>query len=447
MATVGSLNIDITAATAEFKRDLDRASGMLGKFGKDSEGVLKRLKQGLGGRSDFKEIFELMRGTGAVVGLKLAADTLKDMTGKMVELRDLFNDSSKSAGQMAEELIAVVPILGDIRQAGLNIRELFTGEQAAIKAITDSANRVNSALDAQKNFMQFVKEMTGENSPLSKRQQAEEKITAEIKKQEEALRKIQKQQAELASPGAAAVAKSLTTSALRRFIPGAQLIAPPRTSGPNASKLAEEAAQIERSISGLRDALARGGGILDSVELDKEREAMRKLNEEFERANELAREAEVDKVLDAMNDAMDRIAREMEDNARRWEYAAQSVFENTRTPAERFQAELARLSEMLNKGLIDWETYSRAVDAASMALERANDVGTSLPSIDTSLTAREFRNANGVTNQTSSVIDRLLKDQKDQTKEQRLQRQAQERTNRILTGQEKTSTQPTVVTL
>ena len=41
--------------------------------------------------------------------------------------------------------------------------------------------------------------------------------------------------------------------------------------------------------------------------------------------------------------------------------AGKRVFEETRTPAEKLNIELARLNDLLAQGAIDWETYSRAV--------------------------------------------------------------------------------------
>lgn len=41
--------------------------------------------------------------------------------------------------------------------------------------------------------------------------------------------------------------------------------------------------------------------------------------------------------------------------------AGKRVFEETRTPAEQLNSELARLNDLLNQGAIDWDTYSRAV--------------------------------------------------------------------------------------
>jgi hypothetical protein len=51
---------------------------------------------------------------------------------------------------------------------------------------------------------------------------------------------------------------------------------------------------------------------------------------------------------------------------------ANRIFERTRTPLERFEAELENLNEFLLRGAIDLETYERAVGLAAEAVDRAS---------------------------------------------------------------------------
>ncbi|MEM6560044.1 MAG: hypothetical protein AAF656_00455 [Planctomycetota bacterium] len=48
----------------------------------------------------------------------------------------------------------------------------------------------------------------------------------------------------------------------------------------------------------------------------------------------------------------------------------QSVYDATRTPLERYEAELEDLSELLDSGVIDWDTYGRAIRDAKDELAR-----------------------------------------------------------------------------
>jgi len=52
---------------------------------------------------------------------------------------------------------------------------------------------------------------------------------------------------------------------------------------------------------------------------------------------------------------------------------ARSLYESTRTAAERYAQELDKLNRLRSAGLIDQDTYNRAVDNAKMAMDQARD--------------------------------------------------------------------------
>lgn len=87
--------------------------------------------------------------------------------------------------------------------------------------------------------------------------------------------------------------------------------------------------------------------------------------------------AGVAREIDAQKRLQDQLAFEEQVYARvlaereRLVAQGQSVFEATRTPAERLNIELGRLNDLLKAGVIDWDTYSRAVFAAQDAFEAA----------------------------------------------------------------------------
>lgn len=51
--------------------------------------------------------------------------------------------------------------------------------------------------------------------------------------------------------------------------------------------------------------------------------------------------------------------------------AAKSIYESTRTPMEKYEDEIGKLSDLLNSGAIDWDTYGRAVRKAKDELEKS----------------------------------------------------------------------------
>lgn len=95
---------------------------------------------------------------------------------------------------------------------------------------------------------------------------------------------------------------------------------------------------------------------------------------------------------------------------------AGQVFEQTRTPFEKYLAELDHLDELLNAGLISWETYGRAVDQAAAALDAASNAKVPTPE-------SRFDNIDTIFGQmrvASSSFDKppTRKEQEKQTKEQ-----------------------------
>jgi len=53
--------------------------------------------------------------------------------------------------------------------------------------------------------------------------------------------------------------------------------------------------------------------------------------------------------------------------------SAAKIFEETRTPIERYQLQLKRLNDLADKGAIDWDTYERAVRRAEEGIEGFGD--------------------------------------------------------------------------
>jgi hypothetical protein len=65
---------------------------------------------------------------------------------------------------------------------------------------------------------------------------------------------------------------------------------------------------------------------------------------------------------EAVNEQQEKLGREIE-----------QIWEETRTPLERFNQRMERLNELLQQGAIDWETYERAVKKAQDELEAADE--------------------------------------------------------------------------
>lgn len=83
------------------------------------------------------------------------------------------------------------------------------------------------------------------------------------------------------------------------------------------------------------------------------------------------------------------------------------IFEKTRTPVERYDAELARLNELVQAGAIQWDTYQRAADLANEELQSHLPV---LEEVETALQrfGREASDSFGLAQSAAvSALDRM----------------------------------------
>lgn len=134
-------------------RKADRAGGA-GKGG----GIFAGLKESLGEESQAGQFVKLLQGAGAVAAFTGAGLALERMTDAAAKFRSEFESGEKSAAELAGTLIQSLPIVGGFAKAGANIRDLLTGEQAAIKRITEEAELTNQAIETQRALLKRVEE-------------------------------------------------------------------------------------------------------------------------------------------------------------------------------------------------------------------------------------------------------------------------------------------------
>lgn len=115
---------------------------------------------------------------------------------------------------------------------------------------------------------------------------------------------------------------------------------------------------VEKAIEDMRrrqreDGNGEGSPSEDAEKRKKEADEAKRAADEAQRAAEAAKEAKR---------LQDQVGRD-----------AKRVYEETRTPLERFNAKFADLTKLVSIGAIDWETYRRAVAAAKDELKKADD--------------------------------------------------------------------------
>lgn len=132
-------------AMKALREEAERRSkiGLLGRIGEDLKGVKR------GGQAEgIEELAKTLRGAGAVGGIALLTSALAQATAKAVELKDQFKAGKISIGEMLDELVATIPVIGQGWQLGRNFREILTGEVAEARKLTDAFESGVKAMDA-----------------------------------------------------------------------------------------------------------------------------------------------------------------------------------------------------------------------------------------------------------------------------------------------------------
>ncbi|MCC7283670.1 MAG: tape measure protein, partial [Acetobacteraceae bacterium] len=124
-------------------------------------------------------------------------------------------------------------------------------------------------------------------------------------------------------------------------------------------EFAERSALLDRARAG--GAISEDQYISDSVRLQTQ------LQDELEKLRESSGRA----AAAAGSELAKSLERLREQQFREQASEAQKLFEQTRTPAERYSETIRRLGELLRAGAIDQETYNRSIDQANRTLDQA----------------------------------------------------------------------------
>jgi ribosomal protein S11 len=98
------------------------------------------------------------------------------------------------------------------------------------------------------------------------------------------------------------------------------------------------------------------------IRQEQERQARHKAMLDAIAAQEEMAAEDAQGAWDAFNEQQAKLGREI-----------QQIWDDTRTPLERFNEQMDRLNQLLQQGSLDWDTYQRAVAKAKEELEQAED--------------------------------------------------------------------------
>lgn len=138
-------------AIKQFETRIDQMKAHVASAGHQAgESFIENLKSEVGRSSAAHELIEIFRGAGPAIAIGLAAHETKELAEGFEKAVDEFREGKITTGEMADQLARSIPILGDIYSAGRAIREIFTGEEAAIAAINEQAERLDKLLDSNR---------------------------------------------------------------------------------------------------------------------------------------------------------------------------------------------------------------------------------------------------------------------------------------------------------
>lgn len=156
---------------------------------------------------------------------------------------------------------------------------------------------------------------------------------------------------------------------------GAGLLAQSGAAAADAMTLHGQAAAAAAQATAPREALQKLRAALDDTRTTTDNTAAAMGNLGTALTNNLAPDAggggggagKAKKGVDELKRSMEELQRE-----------AEQVFNETRTPAEKFAVQMASLNGLVNSGRISWDTYNRAVKQAQDALNETGTNGTNV---------------------------------------------------------------------
>jgi hypothetical protein len=246
-------------------------AGAKGKMAAASavEPWMDRLKKQFGARGPLKDLVELAVGGGAIAGISFLTSTIERATENAKTLSMEFRAGTKTTGEMVDESLKLIPIFGDIYAAGRNIREVITGEEAALarvrmqaELVAESYEKVRDIIrqidDAQKDLAKGTKQIIDQTALDQAKQSADptKAIRLQTKQEREAL------VAELGEARKALIQKV-----------EASLLGPERNTNKEIQRLSRLRADIDETNASLREmatTLEQSGDVAGATDLLKQ---------------------------------------------------------------------------------------------------------------------------------------------------------------------------------
>lgn len=367
MATIAKLSVMLSANTAAFTDGMDKAARSTRSFSKGID-------------------LALLKGGAAAAGLTFAFKKLNTGIEHLDDVVGRYTTGQITANEAIEEGLRVlarsVPIFGEAFKAGEKLGEMYANLSSRVRAFNadiakqEAKNAKFAATwkiyeKAAGDATSTLQGLTRELAVLQASDAGGKAALQAAFAYEDAMKKADGLRGELAK-----IANTPVFAKRREELAGqiADIEATATAITETQRKLAEEAkkAPVSQAIQDLvREVEEFGVPAFDRMR--------KQVLDTFgpESAAFVDRyKAKLDQLEEGVKqrEAAERAAEQAADDAARAREKlmdeGQRVFEATRTDMEKREAELTRLSNLLNAGAIDWDTYSRAVKQANEALRK-----------------------------------------------------------------------------
>lgn len=130
-----------------------------------------------------------------------------------------------------------------------------------------------------------------------------------------------------------------------------------------------ELEKLGREFQDLGNRIAESGGKLPRAAYQSMMQDFRDLAKSLGEARAALQDLKVPKIDEELDKFFDGVDTKAGENLKRLQEDAKHIFEETRTPAEKFAETQAHLKTLLDKGAIDFDTYERAITKAREAMD------------------------------------------------------------------------------
>ncbi|HVZ27456.1 MAG TPA: hypothetical protein VG798_02275, partial [Rhizomicrobium sp.] len=113
-----------------------------GKFHKMLEG----LKAEYGKKSLLGESFELLAGGGAIAGLSIFSEQVKNIVGGVADLAAQYKEGEISGGEMVDGILKSIPVFGGLYEAASKVVDVIDGQAEAERDLAKETAKENVEL-------------------------------------------------------------------------------------------------------------------------------------------------------------------------------------------------------------------------------------------------------------------------------------------------------------